>query len=74
MVLPVAQGYPRLGYEAFSETKSGLHAFAMLLGSYNRAFAPAQKHWWHISLKHTVDGFSAGVLQSVYEAVKEDVI
>ena len=30
----------------------------MLLGSYNRAFAYAQKHWWHIGLKPSVDGFS----------------
>lgn len=56
--------YPSLGYEAFSETRSGLHAFAMLLGSYNRAFKSTQKHWWHISLKPTVYGFRTGVLQS----------
>ncbi len=58
------QVYPSLGYEVFSETRSGLHSFAMLLGSYNRVFAYAQKHWWHISLKPTVDGFTTGVLQS----------
>ena len=63
-MVPAPEIYPSLGYEAFSETRSGLHAFAMLLGSYNRAFAYAQKHWWHVSLKPTVDGFSSGVLQS----------
>jgi len=61
--MQMTQIYPALDYKALTETRSGLHQFAMLLGSYNRAFAPRQRHWWHVSLKPTVDGFTTGVLQ-----------
>jgi hypothetical protein len=56
--------YPKLNSEHFAETRSGLHAFAKLLGAYTSACAPRRKHWWHISLKPVVDGFSTGALQN----------
>ena len=56
--------YPKLNSEHIAETRSGLHAFAKLLGAYTSACAPRRKHWWHISLKPVVDGFSTGVLQN----------
>ena len=56
--------YPKLNSEHIAETRSGLHAFAKLLGAYTRACAPRRKHWWHISLRPVTNGFSTGALQN----------
>ena len=56
--------YPELETGNIAETRSGLHAFAKLLGAYTSACAPGRKHWWHISLKPVIDGFSTGALQN----------
>jgi hypothetical protein len=58
------QKYPDLAIPNSAETLSGLHAFAKLLGAYCSACAPRRKHWWHISLKPVVAGFTTGPLQS----------
>ena len=55
--------YPDLETRNIVETRSGLHAFAKMLGAYTSACAPRRKHWWHISLKPVIDGFSTGALQ-----------
>jgi hypothetical protein len=64
MTVQMNQDYPRLATLDSAETRSGLHAFAKLLGAYTSACAPRRKHWWHISLKPVVDGFSTGPLQT----------
>jgi hypothetical protein len=58
------QKYPDLAFVNSEESLAGLHAFAKLLGAYCRAFAARRKHWWHISLKPVVAGFTTGPLQS----------
>jgi len=58
------QNYPELTTVNSVESRSGLHAFAKLLGIYTRACAPRRKLWWHISLKPVVDGFTTGVLEN----------
>ena len=64
MTAQTTQSWPDLGTEGFAESRSGLNAFARLLGAYPRACAPRRRHWWHISLKPAVDGFRTGVLRS----------
>jgi hypothetical protein len=58
------QKWPDLAIVSSAETLSGLHAFAKLLGAYCRVCAPRRKHWWHISLKPVVAGFTTGPLHS----------
>ena len=58
------QAWPSLTDEQFPLTRTGLHAFAKLLGAYASALAPRRRHWWHISLKPVADGFHTGVLDS----------
>ena len=58
------QNYPDLAIADSAETLSGLHAFAKLLGAYCNACAPRRKHWWHISLKPVVAGFTTGPLEN----------
>ena len=56
--------YPELATLDSADTLTGLHAFAKLLGAYTSACTPRRKHWWHISLRPVVDGFSTDVLQN----------
>ncbi len=58
------EDYPTLEIDELAETRSGLHAFARLLGVYTSACAPPRKHWWHSSLQPAVDGFRTGVLRA----------
>jgi len=60
----MTQAWPALTDERFAQTRSGLHAFAKLLGAYASALAPRRKHWWHVSLKPVVGGFRTSVLES----------
>jgi len=60
----MSQAYPELATEHLEDTRSGLQTFARLIGAYASACAPKRKHWWHISLKPMVDGFSTSVLQN----------
>jgi hypothetical protein len=64
LTVQMGQKYPDLAIPNSAETLSGLHAFAKLLGAYCSACAPRRKHWWHISLKPVVAGFTTGPLQS----------
>ena len=63
-MVQTGHNYPELATLDSAETLTGLHAFAKLLGAYTSACTPRRKHWWHISLRPVVDGFSTGVLQN----------
>ena len=64
MTSQIVHAWPALTTEGFAASRSGLHAFAKLLGAYASACAPECKHWWHVSLKPVIDGFGTGVLHS----------
>jgi len=50
--------FPPLPLADWRPTRDTLQAYAQLLSHIRRALAPAQKHWWHISLRATAVGLT----------------
>ena len=55
--------YNELEYRDWRQSKQTLQLFAQILGKYKLALAPSRNHWWHVSLRPTVSGFSTGPLR-----------
>ncbi len=56
--------FPELDPSAISGTSEALHAYAQVLGSYLEALRPWRKHWWHISLRPSLNGMTTGVIRA----------
>lgn len=50
--------FPALPLSTWQTTRDTIQTYAQLLGKIRQAFAPPQKHWWHISLRATAVGLT----------------
>ena len=57
-----ADAWPRLPLEEWQETYSTLHRWLQVVGKTRLALAPAQNHWWHVTLHLTSHGFATGAM------------
>ncbi|HSD73802.1 MAG TPA: DUF5996 family protein, partial [Steroidobacteraceae bacterium] len=49
---------PQLRTSAWSATRDALHAYAQVAGAIRTAFAPPEKHWYHVSLRAAASGLT----------------
>ncbi|UCH49745.1 MAG: hypothetical protein JSU95_08290 [Betaproteobacteria bacterium] len=58
------RSFPDLDPPAIAGTTEALHAYAQVFGSYLEALRPWRKHWWHISLRPSLNGMTTGVIHA----------
>jgi len=56
--------FPQLNVESNAATLDALHGYARVLGDVIKACRPRRKHWWHASLRPSLQGLSTGVVRS----------
>lgn len=56
------QQFPELNPDVFATTRDALHAYAKVLGAWASKCRTKRKHWWHASLRPSLDGLSTGVI------------
>lgn len=58
--------YPVLdNSDVFLDTRDAMHAYARVLGDCLKASRSKRKHWWHASLRPSLNGLSTGVVRAV---------
>jgi hypothetical protein len=50
--------------DAFLETRDAMHAYARVLGDCLKARRSKRKHWWHASLRPSLNGLTTGVVRA----------
>ncbi len=58
------QQFPTLDPQIIAPTKAALHAYAGVLGGWLKACRPVRKHWWHASLRPSLNGLTTGVVHA----------
>jgi hypothetical protein len=58
------QRFPALNAESFSATSDALHGYARVLGEWMSAYRPKRKHWWHASLRPSLNGLTTDVIHA----------
>jgi hypothetical protein len=56
--------FPDLEPDAFAATRNALHSYSRVLGEWMSACRPKRKHWWHASLRPSLNGLTTGVLRA----------
>ena len=56
--------FPALDPMAIGSTRDALHAYARLLGAWLKNSRPKRKHWWHASLRPSLNGLTTGVISA----------
>jgi hypothetical protein len=56
--------FPGLENEAITQTRNAMHAYARVLGNCLKALRSKRKHWWHASLRPSLNGLSTGVVRA----------
>ncbi len=54
--------FPELEPAAIEVTRNALHAYSRLLGDWLKATRARRKHWWHASLRPSLNGLTTGVM------------
>ena len=62
LVTPVK--FPQLDETGIVDTRNALHAYARILGNYLKICRPKRKHWWHASLRPSLNGLTTGVVHA----------
>jgi hypothetical protein len=58
------QQFPKLDFEPAVPTRDALHAYAHVLGAWLKTSRPKRKHWWHASLRPSLQGLTSGVVNA----------
>jgi hypothetical protein len=58
------QSFPVLDADEFSTTRDALHAYAGVLGVWASTCRGRRKHWWHASLRPSLNGVTTGVIDA----------
>ncbi|HUK58354.1 MAG TPA: DUF5996 family protein [Stellaceae bacterium] len=61
-----AEAWPSLPLEDWRETYATLHMWTQIVGKTRLALAPAENHWWHVSLQLTPAGLTTGPMPYRY--------
>jgi hypothetical protein len=56
--------FPELDPVAIAATRDALQAYALVVGNYPASLRARRKHWWHISLRPSLEGMTTGVIRS----------
>ena len=59
--------FPELDPEAIRATRDALHAYARLLGDWLKTARAKRKHWWHASLRPSLNGMTTGVVRTAVD-------
>ena len=57
-----SERFPPLDPDSLKATRDALHSYARVLGAWAAACRKKRKHWWHASLRPTVQGLTTGVI------------
>ena len=57
--------FPPLSGSDFTATRDALHAYAGVLGNWLKRSRPRRKHWWHASLRPSLQGLTTGVVHGM---------
>lgn len=53
---------PHLDPSEIGATRDALHAWSRVLGAWLKLLRPKRKHWWHASLRPSLNGLTTGVV------------
>ena len=56
------QKFPPLSPASLAATRDAVHAYARVLGAWTASGRMKRKHWWHASLRPSLDGLTTGVI------------
>ncbi len=56
--------FPALDHSAIAGTRDALHAYARVLGDWLKSCRARRKHWWHASLRPSLNGLTTGVVHA----------
>lgn len=56
------QSFPDLDAQSIAMTRDALQAYARVLGAWLKSCRPKRKHWWHASLRPSLNGLTTGVV------------
>ena len=56
--------FPQLDETDIVDTRNALHGYARILGNYLKICRPKRKHWWHASLRPSLNGLTTGVVHA----------
>jgi hypothetical protein len=59
--------FPALDIAAFIKTRDAMHAYARILGDCLKACRSKRKHWWHASLRPSLNGLSTGIVRATHD-------
>ncbi len=54
--------FPALDADTLPVTRDALHAYARILGGWTSTCRARRKHWWHSSLRPSLNGLTTGVI------------
>ena len=54
--------FPPLDEPGFVATRDALHSYARILGAWLKSCRSKRKHWWHASLRPSLNGLTTGVV------------
>jgi hypothetical protein len=57
------EAFPSLDADAIRETRDALHAWSRVLGGWLKQSRAKRKHWWHASLRPSIEGLCTGVVR-----------
>jgi len=57
------RAFPAIDVQAATPTREALHAYARVLGDCLKTNRTQRKHWWHASLRPSLNGLSSGVIR-----------
>lgn len=58
------QYFPPLDTQAFNDTRNALQSYAHILGDCLKTCRAKRKHWWHASLRPSLNGLTTGVVHA----------
>ncbi len=58
------QHFPMLDDSSIVVTRNALHAYARILGDWLKRCRAKRKHWWHASLRPSLNGLTTGVVHA----------
>ncbi|MDH3693331.1 MAG: DUF5996 family protein [Gammaproteobacteria bacterium] len=58
-----SQHFPKLDISTIAPTRNALHAYSQILGAWLKDYNTKRKHWWHASLRPSLNGLTTGVVR-----------
>ena len=59
--------FPTLEVERIAGTRDALHAYARVIGAWAAGCRQKRKHWWHASLRPSLNGVTTGVIHAAVD-------